>query len=251
MKNFISFIFLILMFLVSISVITGTSRSKNVQTKIKSGNYIEDELMTNRRLQNLPIPISNENYAFIQSIGNVTNVVIANFAEGQHIITWIQDENADATVDQVVYYYPETNKFRVEPNPEEVYSAENFKKVKTDILNGVQGEIYPNREGIPPLKKLLENTSDKIEVQKTKNGYRVRIPDADIKSTTRITFLYSNNRAEGYDFVVDVEYHNVRETLIAPIIRRSIYCKNSNDPLIKEVTQDLLDFTAKYYPFTQ
>lgn len=228
---------------------SATTRAKAIQTKIKSGVYIPQDLISKRRMMNLPIPESNENYAFLQSFLETTNIIIGNFAEGEKVITWIQDANADGKVEQVIYYYPELGKFKEAPNPQELYSEEKFKDLKIAILNGKQGEINPNREGIPPLKNLIEKNSDKIEVQKNKNGYVVRIPDVDDVTRTRITFMYSNNRVKGYDLVFEVEYHNVRETLVAPVIKHCVYCKNSVDPVIKEYAQDLLDHTAKYYPY--
>ncbi len=245
----VTYFFLVLTFVIVSVSITATTRNKKIQSKIESGVYIPQDLMSKRRMMKLPIPKSNENYAFIQSFMKITNVIIGEFAEGEQKITWVHDENGDGKVETVIYFYPELQKFKEDPNPHETVTQEDFKSLKEDILNGKQGNIFPNKEGIPPLKKLIEKNSDKIEVVKNKNGYSIRIPDVDDTTRTRISFMFSNNRIKGYDLVFEVNYHNLRETLVAPVIKNSVYCKNSFDPVVVEYTQDLLEHTARYYPY--
>ncbi len=238
-----------ILFIIMSVNLTATSRGKRIETMIHRGVYIPQDLLTRRSVMHLPIPESNEDYAFMQSIRTVTNVIIGSFASGEKKITWIQDTDADGTVDSILYFYPELGKVKEDASPAETVSAEKFEEMKRDIIMGKQDQLAPNQEAVLPLKRLIEKNSEIINVQKTKNGYSVRIPDVDNRSRIRITFMYSNNRVHGYDMVFEVIYRNVGETLVAPVIRHSVYCSNSVDPVVKEYAQELLEHTAEYYPY--
>lgn len=240
-----------ILLLVVSATLMATNRNKAVQTKIKSGEYIARVPLTQRAISRLPIPASFENYAFLQAIGNETSVVIGSFTEGEEIITWIYDKNTDGTVDQITEYYVESGKFKYDPHPAKTYSSEKFKQLKTDIINGSQNGITPNIEGATALKSLISKRSDKIEVKKSKQGYYISVPDVDELTTTRVSFMYSDNGANGVDLIFNVDYHNVRETHVSPVIKSSVYCKGSFDTLVKEQTRDLLDHTAENYPYIQ
>ena len=58
----------LILFTFYISVFSIIAQPNNIQVDIKEGVYIANELVTVHKLRFLPIPISNTNYIFYQSI---------------------------------------------------------------------------------------------------------------------------------------------------------------------------------------
>lgn len=248
MKKYLTFISAILLFsIIFINIDNAGAAGKKIQTKIKTGVYVPKDLIIVNTLPSLPVPASGENYTLLQSIGKVTNIVIAEFLTGKNVTTLITDKNGDGKVDLVAYYYHNTKKFRKQPKPGKKFPPERFKKLKMDILNGIQKEVYPNTEGIPFIKSLIKNVNPYAKLFKVRRGYKLIVYDADHQTRDRLNFLFSNNGVHGFDLAFEVKYYNVRETLVKPVIVFSVYCKGSFDPVITEVTNDLVSFTSDYY----
>jgi len=224
----------------------AVNKKKPLEVKIKSGVHIHSDRITVKMLRELPVPSSSENYVFLQSFDRTTNVVIGNFAQGEKIVTLISDEDGDEEVDYIVHYFFETNKYTKEAQPRTLYPKDAFIALKKDIINGTKSsDIYPNDEGAVFLRRLISSKSDKMDVIKTRQGYTVKVTDADEKSLTRLLFMYSDNGVNGADLVFFVAYTNVYETRVQPIIQYCVYCQNSFDPTIKAVVTELLNLTAE------
>ncbi len=239
-------LFVVLTLLFVSGALFAVNKKKPLETNVKEGVYIQTDRVTVRKMRDLPIPSSSEDYAFLQSIDNVTNIVLGSFSNSENKITLISDENADEVVDYIIHYYTDTKKFTKEPNPSSVYGKEAFIQMKKDIINGTRrGPIVPNNEGLIFLKRLINGKNEAIAVLKTKQGYTVKITDADEKSMTRTRYMYSNNGSRGVDLVFFIAYTNVYETRVQPVIQYSVYCNNSFDPTVKAVVDDLLKITAE------
>ncbi len=225
----------------------SVAQSNQPKSKIKKGRYLPPELLIAEKINTLPFPYSSENYIFLQSIGKVTNVIIGEFLSGKNKITFITDKDADGKVDLIMYYYFDTHKFRKQPKPESIYPPDKFKKLKMDIINGIQGDLNSNAEGVPFIKSQVKNESINTKIYRKRHGYKVFVNDADNKSRNRLNFFYSNNGIHGFDLVFQVKYINVRGTMLKPAIMFSVYCKNSFDPVVKDAAKDLITFTSQYY----
>lgn len=215
-----------------------------IQSNVKRGQYIPKILVKISDLRNLPVPTTNENYALIQAIDRETNVIIGKFNSGPREILLIKDKNSDGKVDVVVRYFVDRKRYRYSSRPGADYPAEKFKKLKEAILNGTQGELFPNKEGIPYIK-VLEQDADRI--RRWKNGFRVFMLDPDDERFSRISFFFSaSNR--GADLVFEVKYRNQGVTRISPIINFGVYCNGSKDKYINSVTRKLIADAKKSVP---
>jgi hypothetical protein len=160
-------------------------------------------------------------------------------------VTLITDVDGDQEVDTVIHYYFLEDKYLKESEPRKLYPKESFIKIKTDIINGAKSEkINPNLEGAVFLKKLVSARSKKAEVSKAKQGYSIKVVDADETNLTRLLFMFSDNGVYGVDLVFFVAYNNVMETRVQPVIQYSVYCQNSTDPVVKEAVTSLLKLTS-------
>ncbi len=223
----------------------GWSRTKRpIQSNIARGQYIPKIPVKITDLRNLPVPSTNEDYAFIQSIDKLTNIVLGKFMSGRREIVLIQDKNADGKVDLVVQYFVDKKRYRYSSRPSAHYSKEKFRQLKDDIINGKRNGIAPNKEGRAYIK-VLEQDADRI--RRWKNGYRVFMLDPDDDRSARVTFFFSTSN-DGADLVFEVKYRHQGVARISPIINFGVYCKNSKDPYLKKITADLIKEAKKYVP---
>jgi len=237
-------------------VIAGTAMSafaerlnKTIMPSTKEGKYNESNPITVGQLPYLPIPSGREDYAFLQSIGKVTNVVIGYFMEGERRIVWISDSNSDGTVDTGMIYYPETKKISKVQDIQKDYSPDKFAALKKEIISGQSKNLTLNPEGALYLKKIIESKSALVKKVRYRNGFRTLVNDPDDTTTHRVMFYYSNNEKSGggSDLVFQVYYHNQGPSMIAPVIPCNVYCKDSSDPVVVEAVNELSKFTGKYF----
>jgi hypothetical protein len=250
-KEFISMKKIALLLFLSLFIFPLMAERVNTRilTSVKEGKYEESDLLIIGRIPYLPIPSTKEDYAILQAIGKVTNVVIGRFKSGEREIVFLSDENNDGTVDRGVIYYPDTKKLAKITQPAKDYPAEQFKRMKLDIISGVSEDLTPNAEGSVYLKKLLESKSPLLRKVHFKNGFRSFINDPDDPKLHRVIFYYSNNQKAdgGVDLAFEVIYRNVGSQMIAPVVKYSVYAKGSTDPVIAEVVSDLSAVTAKFF----
>jgi hypothetical protein len=218
----------------------ATYKRKPVQSQVASGVYVPADVITRLKLKDMPIPSSGQDYALYQSIGAVTNVVIAEFRSGLNRLTLASDTNSDGEVDILVYWYADSRKFRDVSRPGEVISKERFLEMKKAIVAGVNSDIHPNPEGVPFLKRLvLERETKTMRIAKSRNGYVITLQDPDDQGRNRILFSFSNNGINGVDLNFDVIYRNVGENSMAPVIRQCVFASGSRDPFAKQIVEEL------------
>ncbi|HEY1406383.1 MAG TPA: hypothetical protein VF857_07225 [Spirochaetota bacterium] len=245
MRNFMMCSVIVIAVICSMAVGYAEKGINNLLPSVSKGKYDARELVSSEKLPYLPIPSSNEDYAFIQSIGPVTNVVLGQFKSGDREIVLITDRNSDGKVDAASMYSVD-NKFikRLDISQKE-YSEENFKKMKTEIINGTRGELSPNVEGSLYLEKLISEKSKVIKITKYKKGYMLYINDPDEGNTNRAKFYFADNANGGGDLAFEVNYINVGKQRIRPVISYSVYSNNSSDPVVIDKVKELLVMMKK------
>lgn len=221
----------------------AASAKKPLQSNIERGMYIHQELVTKDKIPGLPIPLTNEDYVILQSIGKVTNIVIGKFKTGDRTITLITDSNADGTVDSAYTWYVDDNKLDTDPKPETTYSVAQFAQMKEEIVNGKSARLSPNSEGIPYMRMLLKKPSN---ITKMRNGFRVSGTDPDI-NLERVSFFFSDNNVNGADLAFEVKYINVGQIRMLPIITIGVYCKDSFDPFVSATAKKLSAEAVEFY----
>ena len=234
-------IFLFLAFILLSFSVGATTRKRAELSQTKYGKYIPSDIITKTKLKDLPVPQSLENYAFLQSIGKTTNIVIGDFESGENIITLITDTNADGTVDFVSEWNLELKKFREYPKPAEFITKEKFLQLKKDIFYGnYSDKLKPNREALTFLSKIMtERATRMMRVNKNNQGYMISVQDADDTKRNRLTFSFSDNGNRGKDISFEVVYRVVGEYDVIPVIRYGVFCKNSFDPYVLEIINDI------------
>lgn len=247
MKTKLNLIFVIIVsisFFLTIIISSTSAKSKPIQSDIERGKYIPQSIVKIKTLRNLPIPSSNTDYAFYQSIRNISNIVIGKFKSGERVITLIQDKNSDGKVDIVVHLFIDLNRINRESNPSKYCSAEKFAKYKEDIINGRIEEITPNPEGISYMKSLLNYPSN---IKKARHGFRISRTDIDEPTQERVSYFFSFKEISGADIVFDIKYYYRGTARISPAINYGVYCKESKDPFAIELTKKTLKEIMQFY----
>ncbi len=230
--------------MVSVTILFSLDRSKIINN-VASGQYLMKKNITIGDLRNLPVPKSNENYAFLQSIDRSSNIVIGEFSNGNRKITLIKDRNSDGKVDLVVEWNVETKTPKFVSSPRKKFPDEKFKKMKMDILNGkVNGILRPNIEGRSYLKALLDSDSEK-RIDRYKSGYRVSMLDPDSRKNETLVYLSSYD-VYGASLSYEVIYRRQGANYQSPTINFSVFCKNSKDKLIIKQTKEIIKLISKY-----
>lgn len=218
-----------------------------IKPSSEKGRYYETDILTPAKLANLPIPLTEEDYSFLQSIGAHTCLVLGHFSTGNRSITLITDKDSDGKVDDVSTYMIDLNKLLKSPDPAKEYPAEKFAEMKRQIIEGSKADLNPNAEGLKYLKKIISENSSVAKTVKMKNGYKVYINDADKQTLYRAMFYFSDNSICGSDLVFEVRYRNVGTMNLSPAIKYSVYCKDSKDAMVCDVTKNLYSFTSERF----
>ena len=215
-----------------------------IQYNVVSGKYVPSISVTIGNLRSMPVPSGNQDYAFIQSIGAEVNVVLGKFSKGEREMVLYKDTNSDGTVDFIVHWFVDRNVPRYEPKPETFCPPEKFRKMKEDIIAGIQGDVCPNKEGYEYLQALLKNPEN---IKKWQKGYIITKKDLDDPLTERVKYSFSDNGINGVDIVFEVVYEDRGVIKESPIINQAVYGKASKDPFLVEMVKKLSAETAKYY----
>jgi hypothetical protein len=215
--------------------------TSDIKTGIARGQYIPTIDVSIKDMRSLPVPLSNENYAFLQSLDAVTNIVVGNFSSGERVITLIKDKNSDGEVDLVAHWYVDEEKFKFDPAPAATYPSAVFDRMKMEILNGRGTSLSPNPEGIEFIRILFQVPGN---IQKWRTGYLVFKYDPDVITREMSRFSYSMS-AGCADVAFEMLYMRKGTARISPVINQGVYCKNSRDAKIIEVVRGLLEETKR------
>lgn len=217
-----------------------------LQVSVSRGVYIHTELVALANIKKLPIPLANDDYAFYQSIGKVSNVVIGKFKTGPRHIILVSDRDANGTVDFSCAWYVDEDRIDIEPKPGDVYGPERFSQMKDEIINGQSAALSPNSEGAGYMRVLMKKPSN---ITRMRNGYRVSGRDPDDPTLERVSYFYSDNGVNGVDIAFHIRYYNFGTVRISPTINVGVYCKDSFDPYaVSIVGRFLTEARGAYYP---
>jgi hypothetical protein len=194
----------------------------------------------NDRLKHFPVPEDGRNYFFLLSIENATQIVIGDFMQGDKKIILINLDSDYNTIKSVVEYYPGKNKLRVRKESESKFFTTDIAKLKKDIISGA---IFKNNS-TDDMKSYdsLENVfreNDTSKVFPDVYGFNVKL--ADIDETHRYSAMFTFGKAiHGYYLQFKTIYNKkTYSTEITPVLKYSVYCKNTNDPVVKEYVENL------------
>lgn len=192
------------------------------------------------RLKYYPVPKDNKNYFFLQSIGNTTQIVIGDFsAEPKRIvlITLMKDFN---TIKSVTEFYPRDNDVMVKKDSQSKYFTTDIVKLKRDIITGT---IFNNNHAdkmrsYNDLESIFKKNESSSVLPET-YGFTVKLSEVDDKKKPMALFTFGRSET-GYYLQFKTEYYRLNmQTTVAPVLSYSVYCRDTKDPLVAELVENL------------
>jgi hypothetical protein len=204
-----------------------------------------DEILQTKKisqdiLAQFPVPKDNRNYMFFQSIGDDAVIVIGDFSGVDKKIIMISDRNNDNTIDSVFEYTPFTKDLRRGTDSTSRFFTKDIARLKKEIIEGTiyTGNFTDKMESLKTLEKLLKE-SNTNSLNADVYGFVIKSFEADVRSKNSALFAYGKS-AGGYYLQFKTEYYRKdKNTKQAPVLRYSVYCKDSNDPVVKETVENL------------
>ncbi|HOP29222.1 MAG TPA: hypothetical protein P5120_05095 [Spirochaetota bacterium] len=201
--------------------------------------------VTADRVKYFPVPDDNKNYMFLQAIDNDSYIVIGDFSGVDKVIVLIIDKGNDNTVDAVVEYFPLNKNYRMKKSSDSKFFTTDLAKLKKQIITG---SIYKNNytdemKSSDALEAMLKR-DDKIAVFEDVYGFNIKLFEIDETNKYSAKFAYGKN-AGGYYLQFRTEYYRRNfGTEIKPVLKYSVYCKDTNDPVVKEYVESLFKIRA-------
>ncbi len=208
---------------------------------------MQKKVFTPESIKLFPVPDDNRNYFFLQSLGGNTSIVIGDFSKLEKRIILIEDKDSDNTIDAVYEYYPETKILKKSKSSESSLFSKDIVSLKKDIITGAAFEknYCDDMKSLNILESILKD-GDYQTVHKDVYGYKVEFHEIDETNKFASVFSYGKN-AQGYYMLFRTDYYRKNfRTKIRPLLRYSVYCKGSKDPVVKETVENL--FKIRKYP---
>lgn len=196
--------------------------------------------LTEDRMKLFPVPDDNMNYIFLQSIGGDTAILIGDFSGLEKKIILVLDQNNDNTIDSVFEYLPLSRSMRKMTFSESKFFTNDIVKLKKDIIEGsvYKGNYTDNMKSLNILENIVNNP-DSSSLFTEVYGFNVKSFEIDERQRHSALFSYGKN-AEGYYLQFKTEYYRKGfNTTQKPVFKYSVYCKGSNDPVVKETVENL------------
>lgn len=203
-----------------------------------------DDLQVNKltvdRMKQFPVPADNMNYVFMQSIDGDTSIVVGDFSGLDKKIVMIVDQKSDNTIDAVFEYFPLTKDLRKKTDSQSKFFTNDIVKLKKDIIEGsvYKGNYTDNMKSLSLLENILNNPGANT-LYSNVYGFNVKFLETDETHKHSALFSYGKN-AGGYYLQFKTEYYRKDfNTVQNPVLKFSVYCRNSTDPVVKETVENL------------
>lgn len=201
---------------------------------------LQTKKLTEDRIRYYPVPSDGINYIFLQSIEKDTSIVIGDFTGVEKKIILINDRNNDNTIDSVFEYFPSTGDLKRKQNSNSKFFTTDIAKLKRSIIEGTiyKGNYTDDMKSLKTLEHILNN-ADTNSLDAGVYGFNIRFYETDERQKNSALFTYGKN-AEGYYLQFKTEYYRKDyKTEQKPVLKYSVYCKNTNDPIVGEIVENL------------
>lgn len=201
---------------------------------------LQTRKLTQDRMKLFPVPADNINYLFMQSIDNNTSIVIGDFSGVDKMIVLVVDNNSDNTIDSVFEYFPLTKDLRIKKESQSKFFKSDIAQLKKEIIEGsvYKGRYTDDMKSLKTLESVLKN-SDTNSLVPNVYGFNLRFYEVDERQRNSALFSYGKNEA-GYYLQFRTEYYRKDyKTEQRPVVKYSVFCKDTNDPVVKETVENL------------
>jgi len=210
-------------------------------TLLYSQHYddLQEKQINNDRLKLFPNPVEGKNYFFLQSINDKTQIVIGDFTQADKKIILINLNDDYTTIKSVVEYLPLKKELRVRNESESKFFTTDIVKLKRDIITGVifKGNNAEDMRSYPQLETVFK-MNDTSRIFPEVYGFSVKFTEPE---SSRLSAMYTFGKSvKGYYMQFKTAYYRVNQaTERIPVLKYSVYSKNTHDPVIQEYVEEL------------
>jgi hypothetical protein len=206
----------------------------------QSSNDLLIKRIDSYRLKLFPVPEDGRNYFFLQSIDNMTQIVIGDFMQGEKRIVLINLGSDYNTIKSVIEYQPVTKKLLRKKDSESKFFTTDIAKLKREIISG---SIFKNNstddmKSYPSLESVFRE-NDAGRVFPDVYGYSVMLSEVDQENRYSAMFTFGKAAAGYYLQFKTLYYIKTSTTEMKPVLQYSVYCKDTHDPVIMEYVENL------------
>ena len=210
-------------------------------TLLYSQHYddLQEKPINNDRLKLFPNPVEGKNYFFLQSINDKTQIVIGDFTQVDKKIILINLDSDYTTIKSVVEYLPVKKELRVRKESESKFFTTDIVKLKRDIITGAifKGNNAEDMRSYPQLETVFK-LNDTSRIYPEVYGFSVKFTEPE---SSKLSAMYTfGNSVKGYYMQFKTAYY--RENPVTeriPVLKYSVYSKNTHDPVIQEYVEEL------------
>jgi len=225
MKNFAIFILLLLL----------------SSSYLYSQHYddLQEKQINTDRLKLFPAPPEGKNYFFLQSINDKTQIVIGDFTGVDKKIILINLNNDYTTIKSVIEYVPAKGEMRTREKSDSKFFTTDIAKLKRDIITGAiyKGNNAENMWSYQELETAFK-LNDSSRIYPEVYGFSVKYTEPE---NNKLAAMYTfGNNTHGYYLQFKTAYY--RENPVTeriPVLKYSVYSKNTHDPVIQEYVEAL------------
>jgi hypothetical protein len=202
--------------------------------------------LNSARIKLFPVPADNRDYFFLQSIEKDTVIVIGDFSGLEKMVVMIIDRGSDNSIDEVVEYYPNFKKIKKGKKSDSRFFNSDIAQLKREIISGaVYNGKYADPMNSADKLELILSENDSKSVQKNVYGYEAKFFEID--ETNKFAALYNfGKNAEGYYLQFRTDYLRKNYWVVeAPTLKYSVYCRASEDVVVKETVDNLIKIVAE------
>ena len=193
------------------------------------------------RLKLFPVPKDNKNYFFLQSVENITQIVIGDFSISTSkkiiLITLGKDFN---TIKSVTEYDPVKKITSVRKESASRFFTTDITKLKKDIITGTMfsGNFADKMKSYDSLEEVFKR-NEATNVLPDTYGFNIKLMEVDEPFKAMAVYTFGKSET-GYYLQFKTDYYRMNDrTTIIPVLRYSVYCKDTNDPVIADLVEKL------------
>jgi hypothetical protein len=200
---------------------------------------LQEKRINNDRLKLFPSPAEGKNYFFLQSVDDKTQIVIGDFTQVDKKIILINLNDDYTTVKSVVEYLPVKKQLRTLKKSDSKFFTTDIVKLKRDIITGAifKGNNAEDLRAYTDLESVFK-TNDASRIFPETYGFSVKFTEPENeKLAAMFTF---GNTVKGYYLQFKTMYYRENPvTERVPVLKYSVYSKNTHDPVIQEYVEEL------------
>lgn len=200
---------------------------------------LQEKQINNDRLKLFPAPAEGKNYFFLQSINDKTQILIGDFTQVDKKIILINLGSDYTTIKSVIEYIPAKKELRTRKESESKFFTTDIVKLKRDIITGAiyKGNNAEDMKSFSELENIFK-LNDSSRIFPEVYGFSVKLTEPD---SGKLSALYTfGNTVKGYYLQFKtLSYRENPATENIPVLKYSVYSKNTHDPVIQEYVEEL------------